>query len=62
MKRPGEMRLQVSKDTGPGGYFLKKYRSVCVYMAEGEIDAGCGPACTVRLERMPGDQLLGDLK
>lgn len=48
MKRPGEMRLQVSKDTGPGGYFLKRYRNVCVCVhgREGEIDAGCGPACT----------------
>lgn len=35
---------------------------VCVHGREGEIGAGCGPACTVKLERMPGDQLLGDLK
>lgn len=29
---------------------------------EGDIDAGSGSARTVRLERMPDDQLLGDLK
>lgn len=35
---------------------------MCVRGREGEIDARSGYACTVRLERMPGDPLLGALK
>lgn len=65
VKGSGEARLQLSKDTGPAECFFLKLgdnQSVCVRGREGDIDAGSGSARTVRLERMPGDQLLGDLK
>lgn len=35
---------------------------MCLRGREGDIDAGRGSARTVRLARMPGDQLVGDLK
>lgn len=62
VKGSGEASLQLSKDMGLAGCFFLKYQSVCVRGREGEIDAGSGSARTVRLERMPGDQLLGDSK